>query len=238
MPRPASLFLLPLCSLLLACGDKSDEEATGGTGDDTGSTSDDGGGEGGGDGSDAPCPPEVPEEYQYVWDCKANTCDGGSVMYHRGYGTSEADGSVTFTEDWYMFNPDGTYCMDSFAIAGDAVDIDPATFNCTSCEEIYEVRWEMSSGNTCGLVWGALFVDDEETVEGPFDGYLMFDTHSAFGDRNEDNKMLVFSAMVSGRYYFPNSDYGRGTANPSSSTDGPPQDYEWTSAAMCLQSGG
>lgn len=238
MARTPSSLLLPLLALLLACGDKSEAGDDGATsGDDTGATTDGSDGSDG-DGSDAPCPAEVPEEYQYIWDCKANSCDGNAIMYHRGYGTSEADGTVAFTEDWYIFNPDGSYCVDSFEIAGDSVDVDPSTFNCASCEEIYEVRWEMTSGNACGLIWGVLFVDDDSIEDGPFNGYLMFDTHTAFGDRNPEDAALVYSAMVNGRYYFPDNNYGRGTATPTSSADTIPEDYEWTSAGICLQSGG
>ena len=45
------------------------------------------------------------------------------------------------------------------------------------------------------------------------------------------------SAMVNGRYYFPDTNYGRGTASPTTEVDAAPESYDWTSAGICLSSG-
>ena len=208
--------------------DKGGEEDTV-PNDDTGT---EGGGDGGGS-SGSPCPEEVPEQYQYLWDCSAATCDGGVFAVHAGTGATNESGVLSATEQWFLFWSEDEYCIEEFEIGGPTSPYDPSSFNCSGCEEIYESEWEMTSDNACSLLWGAVFIEDEENADGPFSGFLMFDTHNAFGTRNEDNKMLVVSALVSGTSYYPNADYGRGTAIPTSDVDGPPQDYEWVSNGAC-----
>ena len=233
MPRfdLSTLCILGLLAGLSACS--GDDKGSDGTdsGGSEGSAGDGGGDDGGTDGS--PCPEEVPEEYQYLWDCAAATCDGGVFAVHRGVGSTNESGLLSTTEQWFLFWSEDEYCIEEFELGGPTSSYDPSSFNCSGCEEIYQVEWEMTSDNACGLAWGGVFIDDTDNSDGPFSGFLMFDTHNAFGGRNEDNKMLVVSAAVSGSSYYPNADYGRGTAFPSSEVDGPPQDYEWASNGSC-----
>ena len=87
----------------------------------------------------------------------------------------------------------------------------------------------------CGVIWGGIFFgQDGQSEEAPYDGFLMFDTHTAFGDRNEDNGALVVGAPVLGNSYFPKPDWARGTATPSGAEDGPPEDYVYVNAGSCL----
>lgn len=242
---PAALLLgvFTVGAGLWGCaGDKSDEgtEETGGADGGDGTDGTDGestdGADGGG--TDAPCPDTVPEEYRYLWDCEANSCDGNPILYNYGVGSSTADGGFSAEEKWYIFGG-GTECMDVFTIEGDWSEIDPVNFRCSECEEIFQVTWELTSGNTCGLVWGSLFVDDRDDAEGPFSGFLLFDTHNAFEDRNEDNAALVIGAPGKGGTYYPNPNYGRGEAVPEAADQpiGPPESYEWTGPGTCLSLG-
>jgi hypothetical protein len=231
-----SLVAIPL---LAACGGEKGEEGGAAGGSDTAADGASDGGDGGGDGSSSGCPDEVPEQYRNVWDCDVNTCDG-TLFYHIGSGTSTADGQITLTEQWFMFTGPGEWCTDTFEMTGTLSDYDPATFNCSECEEVWQIRYELTTGNSCSLIWGSLFYGDDgkELEEGPERGFMLFETHNAFGSRNEDNGMLVISAPILGDYYYPDINYGRGTATPSTDTDGPPQDYEWVSGAVCATSGG
>jgi len=231
------LPLLPLLVLLVACaGGKS--SAT----DDTGASPDDGAdggadgadGADGGDGGDGPCPPEVPAAYQYLWDCEALSCEGAPKLYRAAAGSSTADGDIAVEEQWFIFFGPGDYCTDTFTIAGSSSPIDPSTFNCSECEETFEVTWELATPNNCGLIWGSLFIDDDEVVEGPFDGFLMFDTHSPLSGRNPDNAMLTVAAPYDGTYVYPDPNWARGTATPSTAVDGPPEDYVYANQGVCL----
>jgi hypothetical protein len=108
--------------------------------------------------------------------------------------------------------------------------------NCTTCEAVYEVQWTMTSDNNCGIMWGSFFIDDEEDEKGPYSGYLMLDTHDELLDeRHPDNEMLVVSAPLDGRYYYPNPDYARGTALPQTEAEGGPEDYAWSGPGLCAQ---
>ena len=126
-------------------------------------------------------------------------------------------------------------CIESFTINGRASDYDPETFKCSTCEEIYEVTWDMVSGNTCNFLWGYTFIGNKDIADGPFDGFLMFDTHNSFGTRNEDNAALVVSAMLNtnATSYYQDRDYGKGTAAATTSVDGPPENYDWVNTGAC-----
>ena len=216
-------LLLPFA---MACSGHTSDKAEDTSSDDTGDTS-----------TLPPCPDEVPEAYRDLWDCSATSCDGGPMVYHTATGTSDDAGAITVTEQWFVFDSREDYCVETFEITGQASSYDPATFKCSQCEEIYEITWEMSSGNACGLIWGKVFIDDKDNTDGPFSGYVMFDTHNSFGDRNPDDAMLVISAPVDGNHYYPDFNYGRGTASPTSGVDGPPESYDWVSNGACWQSG-
>ena len=44
------------------------------------------------------CPDEVPEEYQYVWDCNKENCDGSALVYRYTTGESSDDKSLQLTQ--------------------------------------------------------------------------------------------------------------------------------------------
>lgn len=203
-----------------------------GTTDDTGSTT------GGTTTWTGNCPSDVPAEYRDSWDCQASTCgDGGVMLYHAGVGASDAGMSLDVLETWYLFWQEGgspTHCTDSLQISGEESSYSPDTFECDSCELIFDVSWTVQSDNGCGIPWGSLFIDDPGDTSGPFQGVIMLDTHTAFGDRNADDAVIVYGAAFDESYYYKDNDYGRGTATPTSAADGPPEDYSWASSGGCL----
>jgi hypothetical protein len=235
---PSLLAMISVSTMLVlatGCGgskDDDDDDDTGTDGDDGGDDGDDGGDDGD-DGGGGGCPDSVPEQYRYIWDCDAETCDG-SMLYRYGVGASDADGDMVITEQWFMFNGPGDFCVDTFELEGETSPIDPTTFNCSQCEETYEVEWN-HTGTECGVIWGGIFFgQDGQGEEAPYEGFMMYDTHTAFGDRNPDNAMLVIAAPVLGSTYYPQSNYARGTATPSTSEDAPPEDYVYVNAGSCL----
>ena len=216
-------------------------------GDDKGETDDTGAAAGGDDGTADTlwdgnnCPDEVPEEYRNLWSCKTG-CDGDQVLYHWGVGSSDEDGNITVEEKWFFFDPrsdgDVDWCVDTFEITGKvSTDYSVSTFNCDSCESIFEITWDMTSGNACSLQWGYLFFGkDFKEKDPPYSGYMLMDTHNSFGDRNPDGNMIVYGYPIAGNNYFDihQGDYGRGTALPTSDVDSIPEDYEWTSQPVCF----
>ena len=240
--RRALLVLMtaiPLSLSLAACGDKSEDDE-GDEDDDGDDTGGDDGGEGSGDdgGSSTGCPDEVPEEYRFIWDCQADTCDG-PMLYRYGVGASDDSGEVAVVEQWFLFNGGSDYCVDTFEVEGDWSPIDPTTFNCSQCERTFEVSWD-HTGQDCGVIWGGIFFgQDGQSEAAPYDGFLMFDTHTAFGDRNEDNGALVVGAPVLGGAYFPQPDWARGTATPDGTDPEEPEeyvaeDYVYVNSGSCL----
>lgn len=237
----ALMTTIPLSLGLAACGDKDAEDEDEGGDDTAGDDGGDGSGDGTGDdgGSTTGCPDEVPEEYRYIWDCQAENCDGSPVLYRYGVGSSDASGGAAVVEQWFMFNGGGDYCVDTFEIEGDFSPVDPNTFNCSECERTFEVSWD-HTGMDCGVIWGGIFYgQDGQSEEAPYDGYLMFDTHTAFGNRNPDNAALVVAAPVLGGSYYPKPDWARGTATP---TDTDPEtgdeyvseDFTYVNSGSCL----
>ncbi|MDP6931525.1 MAG: hypothetical protein QGG40_01355 [Myxococcota bacterium] len=215
MPR---LCIFPLILLTVGCSGKNTD-----TGDpDTG--------------EELPCPSEVPDDYQYRWDCTGSICDDERAIYHLGIGSSDADGNLDVEERWFWFWDEGDeYCVDTFSITGDASEVEPDNFYCSGCEEVYQVEWELTGGD-CSMDYENMF-NNEDLSKQEYPGYILFDTHTAFGDRNVDNAMLVVTAHQdqSSGYYDVETDFARGTAEPTSDEDGPPEDYEWVNASvMCV----
>ena len=228
-------LVLPLSVLACSGGDKDDASDSGAAADDgTGGTGDGAdGGDGTGDGS-SDCPDAVPEQYRNIWDCSTEAC-GAPVLYRYGIGSSSADGSISMEETIFFFEAPGVWCSDTFVIEGDYSPIDPTTFNCSECEEIWDVTYTMSTGNSCGLQWGSLFKERSDSVEGPFYAMMMFETHGALTGRNEDNAMQVNACTTDSATGScqPNRDYAEGTATPTTSEDTWPHDYEYASAPLC-----
>ena len=191
--------------------------------------------------SESGCPADVPEDYLFLWDCEnAEGCS--SKLYRYAIGESDASGNISLTEQWFLFNGPDDYCIDTFQIEGEWLDVTPETFDCSSCEGVYEVQWELTESQ-CGIMWSSLFGDQEPNPEDPqtYSGYLLLDTHTAFRMRNEDYGVLVKAAPGG-------NDYGRGTAIPTDpNAVGPDEtdpnageqqaeEYEWTTQpGICLQ---
>lgn len=227
---------LPLALVACSGDDKADGSDTGAAGADgtggTGDGSDGGDGDDGGGSSD--CPDEVPEQYKNIWDCSTEAC-GAPVLYRYGIGSSEADGTIRLEETIFFFEAPGVWCSDTFVVEGEYSPIDPLTFNCSECDEIWDVSYTMDTGNSCGLAWGGLFMQGSSSEQGPFYAMMMFETHGALTGRNEGNAMQVnacTSDSATGGCQ-PNRDYAEGTANPTTAEDTWPHDYEYASAPMC-----
>ena len=180
------------------------------------------------------CPDDVPEQYQYLWDCEAKNCDPGkSMVYHYAEASSKANGDFSAIEKWFVFDG-SSYCIDTFEITGQSVETNPSTFDCSFCEEIFEVHWQLTDSQ-CGWIWSNTFAEQENDDQRYY-GFLMFDTHTSLTDeRNPDNEILVVAAPVNMAegVYDPINDYGRGTAIPTSDVDGMPEDYIWANSGAC-----
>ncbi|MBM76698.1 MAG: hypothetical protein CMK59_14925 [Proteobacteria bacterium] len=177
---------------------------------------------------DGACPETVPEEYRYIWDCANDSC-GGAMVYRNAVGESLADGSISVVEDWFVFDGE-TPCVDRFEITGAITDINPEVFNCSTCEEVFEIQWNLVDA-TCGWNWKTSFADQEEP---PYNGYLLLDTHNSFGQRNPDDAMRVLAAPINNQNQYQILE-SRGTATPTSEQDGYPEDYAWSSSGDCYE---
>ena len=210
-------------ALALACsGSKGDDDDDGDA--DTGDTAPD----------DSPCPDSVPEQYQWSWDCEANSCDDDQRMvYHWGSGSSTADGDIELSEQWFMFWDGGdSSCVDEMSLDGSYATESPEDFSCAGCEEIWEIDITLDEQG-CDVGWGSTF-NDEDNSSGPWTGFAMFDTHTAFGDRNPDDAMQIFMAPVNwDEMTYTLLTYGRGTAVPTGDDDSWPEDYEWVASGAC-----
>ena len=183
--------------------------------------------------AESSCPDFVPEKYKFLWDCTGGVCDTGTVLYRHGVGQSFADGTFEVEENWYLFGP-GTECKDTFIVSGTSQSINPDTFGCGFCEQIFRVNWVYQETSNCNINWTSFFADQESEEQNYF-GYIMFDTHTTLtGERNPDNAMSVVAAPVNGNNYAPNNDYAKGTAFPTSDVDGIPEEYEWVNTGDCL----
>ena len=191
------------------------------------------------------CPSVVPEEYRFLWDCEnSEGCNG--KLYRRAVGESFEDGSFELTEQWFLFNGPGDYCVDTFEISGEYDDRNPDTFGCISCEAMYEVHWTMQESQ-CEVIWSPFFADqeaDDPTTQSYY-GFILLDTHGGWDIRYEN--MLVIASPVNGNQYAPNNNYAQGTATPTYEGATPageadpmidehqPANYEWSNAGDCLQ---
>ena len=212
----------------LACGDKQSDTAAGDTA--------------GASVNNSNCPDEVPEDYRYTWDCLSTDCDG-SMVYRSATGASISDGSISLTENWFVFDG-ASPCIDTFQIEGNAVDMNPDIFGCPSCERVFEVYWTLTESQ-CGLNWTNTFAEQESEDQIYF-GYLLLDTHQRVSfdedvplERYEDNSIIISGAPVNQAVgtYNPIPDYALGTAVPNTADDGigAPEDYVWASRGDCYQ---
>lgn len=179
------------------------------------------------------CPDDVPEEVALLWDCQANGCDDDedTIYYRLGYGESTGD-TLTLTEEFWVFNRDREWWVDSFLVEGsppeDSTNV--SSFDCDSCEEIWKYQRTWIESQT-GYGWTRTF-NDKDNERGVFNGYMMFDTHTAFGDRNPEDAALVYAVHFDSDWDDwdkGRSEWGRGTASPTSEADGPPETYWYKS---------
>ena len=190
---------------LVACGEEKESETTNTVFDQEGENEDNVDGSG--------CPSVVPEEYVYLWDCEnAEGCNG--KLYRQAEGESFDDGSFELTERWFLFNGPGDYCVDTFQIRGQYDSREPSTFGCQSCEVMYEVYWTMTDFQ-CEVLWSPFFAEQEpaDPERQEYYGYISLDTHGGWDIRSPE--MLVVASPVNGNQYAPNTNYARGTADPT-----------------------
>lgn len=241
---------LSLCSLVACGGEKeSSDEAGNSVFDDNAGDTDNVDGSG--------CPADVPEEYRYLWDCE-NEEGCAAKLYRYGVGESFSDESFVITEQWFSFEGPGSYCIDTFEITGEWDSREPGTFGGAGSEELFGITWTMVDSQ-CQVIWSPLFADQEadDPATQEYGGFMMFDTHTAFGMRNPDPpyKALVIAAPVNGNQYAPNQNYAEGTVIPTGEHEAPgaqdengdwccvdelagtfqPAEYIWTNSGDCLQ---
>jgi hypothetical protein len=209
---------------LFACGDKVSDSAESGV-----------------EVNNSNCPNEVPEDLRYTWDCQNVDC-GGSTVYRLGSGASIADGTISMTEQWFVF--DGIQpCIDTFEISGIESDTNPDVFGCSGCERIFEVTWTLTDMQ-CNWNWSSTFAD-QESEDQIYIGYLLLDTHHRVSfdedvpfERYEDNLVVISAAPVNMAegVYASIADYGNGIATPSGEDGiGVPEEYSYASNGSCYQ---
>ncbi len=225
----SSIFLT---TMVFACSgdDKGQSTDSGAAADDSGAA-EDGGVEGWPAGQN--CPDDVPEEVAGLWDCELNSCETKDdvIVYKLGTGTSTAE-TISLTEEFWVFNRDREWYVDTFTIEGELPDdgTNVSTFNCDSCEEIWQYQRVLTESQT-GYGWTNT-LNDKGNESGKFNGYMMFDTHTAFGDRNPDDAALVYAVHFDSDWddwSKGRSEWGRGTATPTGSEDAPPEEYWYRS---------
>ena len=117
------------------------------------------------------------------------------MVYRHGQGSTEANGTLSFTEDWYIFEPGGNFMIDTFEIDGQLTDINESTFGLSGYEEKYEVWWSISNQQS-NWDWKSSFTD-QENDNGAYYGYLLLDTYNVLSqDRHPDNAVMVVGAPV------------------------------------------
>lgn len=222
---------------LVACGDEKESETTNTVFDQEGENEDNVDGSG--------CPSVVPEEYRFLWDCEnSEGCNG--KLYRQAEGESFEDGSFELTERWFLFNGPSDYCVDTFNIVGQYDSREPSTFGCQSCEVMYEVYWMMTDFQ-CEVLWSPFFAEQEpsDPERQEYYGFISLDTHGGWDIRSPE--MLVVASPVNGNQYAPNTNYARGTADPTDPNATPfeeadpmigehqPSVLEWSNSGDCLQ---
>jgi hypothetical protein len=237
-----TVFALQTVLMQAACGSASTSKSEGSdTGDASTGGDDTSGSDTGSSSSGANCPDYVPETYQYLWDCKAAACDAGEyALYNHGQGSSTEDGEITVEEKRYWFHAtESNNCIDTFTIVGETGTINAKNDPCSTCEESWEVTWELTD-RQCNILYVNSFNHEDVDMDADeqiYPGYLMFDTHMTMTEkRNEDDEMLVIGLHLNetATTYMQDNDYGRGTATPTGSEDGPPEDYDWVSTGSCV----
>lgn len=180
--------------------------------------------------------PLVPDGYEYAWD--TDGCDdGGANVYTLAEGRSDDGVDIEITETWYWFFGNEDYegdCVDTFEFTGTATDYSWSTDPCSECEEEYTGTYAEKE-MTCGIGYGSLITGEGSSES--YDVTFMFDTLTAAGNPNQENRMLVIQIGWDGNTataWDPN--WATGHAEPDTEGDyGGPTTYDWANAGRCIQ---
>ena len=197
--------------------------------------------------------PLAPERYKYLWNVEG-TCEtwnnrtGNQVYILAENVRVEADGSMNGIEKWYWFWAGEGWegdCVDTFEVSGAPKSLDKAQYQCSQCEEVYEVSRTLTD-STCDINYNYFLISfdwdegpPDSTPKSSYGAYMLMDTLNPNGNPNEDNKMLVVQAKADEEGYVSPSavdnDFARGYAIPDdASVPGPPGTYEWL-AEKCIR---
>jgi len=188
--------------------------------------------------------PMVPDEYKYLWNTDDPCTVWGGTEGHRVYilatdVRAEADGSISGTERWFwFFNEPGwdDDCVDTFTLSGQTRAEDYGQYECSQCEEGFEITRTLSEDNCSNSYTAHMFAWDWQNWDDPGDlpyvALLMMDTLSPNGNPNEDNKALMVQAKsdTSGEISQSSidNDFATGHAFPdNAASPGPPSSYDW-----------
>lgn len=191
----------------------------------------------------------VPAQYHMLWNttepCLTADDEPGIQVYrHSGDAESTVRGSVgslRATETWYWFHGDNSPldCKDTFdlsAIAGPAPYEVPA---CEGCEELWAFTRVLTEGD-CPYDYAAVFgALDRQTDPEPFEGLLLFDTHTSAGQAHDDGRMGIAAVYFTEGRDVVDPDYAirgmtrRVAADPARL--GAPASYTWVGASCIAE---
>jgi hypothetical protein len=249
--RLSLLISLPLwtgCGSTLECGPGTHEEdgvcVPGEADTDTDETDTDVG-----DGSH----PMAPEKYKWLWNVEGSCETYGSRQGNQVYILAEdvqvdESGMLSGQERWYWFQAGEGWegdCVDTFQITGSPFGVDKAQYQCSQCEEVYEVSRVLTEANCelnynyflIGYDWSDGFPDSTRLES--YSALLLMDTLNPNGEANEDNKMLLLQAkadqdgQISPAHL--DNDFATGHAIPNEAGQPvPPGTYDWL-AEKCIR---
>ena len=197
--------------------------------------------------------PLAPEKYKWIWNVEGTCETYGNRTGNQVYILAEdvrvtADGTLSGTEKWYWFQAGEGWegdCVDTFTLTGKPKGVDKGQYQCSQCEEVYEVERVLTDAS-CSLNYN-YFLYSYDWKEGfpsstPADSYgavFLMDTLNPNGQPNEDNKMLMvhLEETEDGQWItgYVDNDFARGHAVPDdASVPGPPATYDWL-AEKCIR---
>lgn len=188
--------------------------------------------------------PNVPPEYEGLW--QVDGCEDGTatVAYILGEGSTDAEGNLELTETWYWFLDDPGWeddCIDELSYSGSAVSRSVHTsLDATEAEEGYGGKVKKTEDGCPGMNYLATWNHPDEKGFDYGDSWtadfiVFFDTLSPSGNLNYENKMLVFMWIGEGNSMtYGNTSYATGTFSPEDeSVPEPPASYSW-STSICF----
>ncbi|MCP4807058.1 MAG: hypothetical protein GY913_26560 [Proteobacteria bacterium] len=198
-------------------------------------------GDSAGDSADLGSHPNVPPEFDGLW--QVDGCEDGTatVAYILAEGHSEADGSFEMTETWYWFFDDPGWdddCIDEMRYTGDRVSRSVhESLSATEAEEGYMGSMKKTEDGCPGVNY--LETWDHPDAKGfdygdswNVDFVVFFDTLSPSGNLNWENAMLTFMYLGEGNSMtWGSTSYAGGTFSPEDeSVPGPPADYTYNTS--------